>query len=226
MDGKRVLFFDDFKDSPESYGLIEFEERLTNAVGTNNADSAKESLTELLEDYPKVLSPSQFILIKHTLLNKLINISRLTESDVSAQKFQSIIEQIDHITTVKQLRSVMFDMIDVISSVQQPHDIASQVKDYVDKNFADTNLNINMLGETFSLTPSYLSNLFKLKKGEMLKDYIKKVRLTHAKELLKTDMKIEDVARNSGFVDSKIFIRTFKLYYNMTPGQYRKEMFK
>lgn len=226
MDGKRVLFFDDFKESPENYGLIEFEERLTNAIGTNNADSAKESLTELLEDYPEVLSPSQFILIKHTLLNKLINISRLTESDVAAQKLQSLIEQIDHITTVKQLRSVMFDMIDVISSVQQPQDIASQVKDYVDKNFADTNLNINMLGEIFSLTPSYLSNLFKLKKGEMLKDYIKKVRLTHAKELLKTDLKIEDVARNSGFVDSKLFIRTFKLYYNLTPGQYRKEMYK
>ena len=79
---------------------------------------------------------------------------------------------------------------------------------------------------SYSLTPSYLSNLFKLKKGEMLKEYIKKARLSHAKGLLKTDMKIEDVAKNSGFVDSKLFIRTFKLYYNMTPGQYRKEMFK
>ncbi len=227
MDGKRVLFFDDFKENTDSYRLeIEFEERLTNAIGTGNADSAKEALAELLEDYPNVLSPSQFIVIKHTLLNKLINISHLTESDVSAQKLQSLIEQIDHITTVKQLRSVMFDMIDIISSVQQPQDIADQVKDYVDKNFADTNLNINMLGETFFLTPSYLSNLFKLKKGEMLKEYIKKVRLTHAKELLKTDMRVEEIAKNCGFVDSKLFIRTFKLYYNVTPGQYRKELYK
>ena len=206
LDGKKVLFFDDFKENSDSYRLeVEFEERLTDAIGTGNAISAKEALSELLEDYPNVLSPSQFVVIKHTLLNKLISISRIANSEPSAQKFQALIEKIDHISTVKQLRSIMFDMIDIISNAQQYQDIADLVKDYVDNNFSDTNLNINMLGETFSLTPSYLSNLFKLKKGEMLK---------------------EDVAKNSGFVDSKLFIRTFKLYYNMTPGQYRKGMFK
>ena len=152
-------------------------------------------------------------------------ISHVANSEPSAQKFQDLIEKVDH-TTVKQLRNTMFDIIDIISKAQQYRDIADLVEDYVDKNFANANLNINMLDETFSLTPSYLSNQFKFKKGEMLKEYIKKVRLAHAKELLQTNMKIEDVAKNCGVVDGKLFIRTFKLYYNLTPGQYRKEMYK
>mgnify|MGYP003290900437 CR=1 FL=1 len=227
MDGKKVLFFDDFKETTDSYRLeIEFDERLTDAINTGNSQSSKDALAELLEDYPNVLSPSQFVIIKHTLLSKLISISRSAETAAYSKKISDLIEQLDNITTVKQLRSIMFNMIDILSNAQKMQDIADVVKDYVDKNFADVNLNINMLGATFSLTPSYLSNLFKMKKGEMLKDYIKKVRLSHAKELLKTDMKIEDVAKNCGFIDSKLFIRTFKLYYNVTPGQYRKEMYK
>lgn len=224
FDEKKVFFFDDFKENTNNHRLeIEFEEHLQNAIENSDTDSAKEALTELLDNYPNIISPSQFIVIKHSLLNKLINIYNLTNSDDSQNRLKALIEDIDHITTIKQLRSITFDMIDIISDVQKYQDIADNVKDYVDKNFSNEMLNINMLGEIFSLAPSYLSNLFKLKKGEMLKEYIKKVRLAHAKELLKTDMTVKDVAKNCGFVDSKLFIRTFKLYYNMTPGQYKKE---
>ena len=73
---------------------------------------------------------------------------------------------------------------------------------------------------------SYLSktNFFKLFKYELgisPNQFILNERISKAKELLKTNRSIKEVAFATGFSDSNHFIKTFKSYEGITPGKYQ-----
>lgn len=64
--------------------------------------------------------------------------------------------------------------------------------------------------------------LLKTQIGQSLPDYINKIRVDHAKELLKnTTDTIGSIAGRVGYMSSNSFIRIFKKIEGITPGQYR-----
>lgn len=53
-------------------------------------------------------------------------------------------------------------------------------------------------------------------------DYLANLRMEQAKELLKnTDMRIKEISLKIGYEDDRVFMRRFKKYTGMTPGEYR-----
>ena len=60
------------------------------------------------------------------------------------------------------------------------------------------------------------------KMGVGISDYIVKCRIDKAKELLKTDMNINQIAQEVGFSSKVVYCRAFKKYENITSTQYRK----
>lgn len=221
---QRVVFYHDLIDKKDFVSNFAFEELLSNVFNAKDAASAKNTLVQALESCQSIVSPLQFSLFKNALLNKLATNTRLMNPAQISERLYTLINQVPQATNVEQLANILMDIIDDIFQYKKPQNVIDQIKEYIDNNYSDTSLNINMLGEKFSLTPSYLSHLFKAESGQMLKEYIAIVRLSHAKSLLSTDMKLEEIAKNCGFIDAKLFIRTFKKYYNTTPGQYRKDM--
>ena len=68
-----------------------------------------------------------------------------------------------------------------------------------------------------------MSKQFKEKVGVSFVQYVTKCRMDKAKELLKdSSMKLADIAETLGMGNVQSFIRTFKKYEGMTPGQYRE----
>ena len=73
-----------------------------------------------------------------------------------------------------------------------------------------------------SLSPNYLSMLFKAKTGQKYIDYVLRMRMEKAKHLLlHSDFKIYEVAEICGHNNVKHFISAFKKYTGMTPTQYK-----
>lgn len=101
--------------------------------------------------------------------------------------------------------------------------IGLRVAQYVEENYQIADLEVNMLGNVFGLAPSYLSKLFKDQMGERLLGYIHKVRIRHSKELLSTDMNLEEIAGRVGYFSADGFSRTFKKYEGVSPGRYRSQ---
>src|SRR5690606_24054323 len=60
----------------------------------------------------------------------------------------------------------------------------SVMLEYVAENYIDYNLSLSMVAEKLSLTPSYVTRYFKNKNGLPLMQYVSKVRIDKAKELL------------------------------------------
>lgn len=69
---------------------------------------------------------------------------------------------------------------------------------------------------------SYFSKSFKELTGLCFSDYLQKIRVEHACEMLcNTDMTVADIAEQSGFNDLKFFYTVFKKITLVTPAEYR-----
>ena len=74
------------------------------------------------------------------------------------------------------------------------------------------------------MNPAYFSYLFKQEMGIGFSNYLLNCRMESARELLvETNLKIKDIALESGFNDYHYFSKTFKKLHNMSPADYRKE---
>ncbi len=85
------------------------------------------------------------------------------------------------------------------------------------------NISLKDTAKKVGLTPNYLGLLIKNNTGKNFMEYITKIRLSHAKNLLKYScFSIDYIAQSSGFQNSSYFIKLFKKKYNITPKQYQK----
>lgn len=101
-------------------------------------------------------------------------------------------------------------------------DIARKADEYIQEHYAKSSMSISRVAEHLNLTASYASALYKRQTGQAMLDTINMTRIHHAKLLLTgSQMSLEQVAEKVGYYNSSSFIRTFKKYENITPGQYR-----
>lgn len=82
-------------------------------------------------------------------------------------------------------------------------------------------LGMDIFAEKYRLTPEYLSLLFTKETGSTFSNYVKKIRMEHAKELLLgSNLKIYEVACRVGYSDQKYFSKVFKEYTGVSAKQY------
>ncbi|WP_274651331.1 AraC family transcriptional regulator [Paenibacillus humicola] len=101
--------------------------------------------------------------------------------------------------------------------------IIRQVKKYIEAHYADPDLSLARLSDIFHMNPRYLSQLFKKEYGEKFIDYLVRIRVQRAQELLQETMEpVQDIAAKVGYLHPFSFIRVFKKVVGVTPGDYRK----
>ncbi len=84
-------------------------------------------------------------------------------------------------------------------------------------------LTLQFVAEECGISAQYLSTYFKKEMGINFKTYVDTLKISNAKKQLEqSDMSIQEIALSLGFSESKNFIRVFKKYEGMTPGEYRE----
>lgn len=94
---------------------------------------------------------------------------------------------------------------------------------YINEHFTE-NINLDILAQNIFVSGYYLSHLFRKEMGVTFSDYLSKVRIERAKELLMEGKSVEDTAEAVGYGDGNYFIKIFKKYVGITPSKYRKSM--
>lgn len=86
------------------------------------------------------------------------------------------------------------------------------------------NLSLDSLSKDFYINKYYLLNLFKKATGFTITEYIIKLRVIKACELLKKGLPVQEVGEMVGFNNNSHFIRTFKNIVGQPPKQYTKQL--
>lgn len=99
--------------------------------------------------------------------------------------------------------------------------------EYIENNYCDNAMSLEKLASEFNLNFTYISHFFKEQIGENFSDYIMRMRIEKAKQLLaNTDYNISEIAAKVGYATSAVLIKNFKKVENTTPGKYREDASK
>lgn len=102
------------------------------------------------------------------------------------------------------------------------HPEINRILDYVERHYGE-NITLKGMSRIVAMDEHYLSRLFKQKTGETFICYLQQLRVKKAMLLLKeTGQPISEIGRSVGFPNDNYFVKTFKKWGDVTPGQYRK----
>lgn len=94
---------------------------------------------------------------------------------------------------------------------------------YIKENY-NKDITMATVSNEVSLNYSYFSHIFKEHTGDTFLNYLRKIRLEKAQELLKTcDLKVYEVAREVGYEDAKQFAKVFRKYVGISPIEYKEK---
>ena len=103
----------------------------------------------------------------------------------------------------------------------RPADKLDALLAYVQQNF-DQDISLATLSDQFDLTPNYLSSLLKKRLGVRFTDYLIRLRLERAKELLRTTQRpVRQVAEAVGYYSLSYFTKLFIDKVGCSPAEYR-----
>jgi YesN/AraC family two-component response regulator len=109
-----------------------------------------------------------------------------------------------------------------INSGQNTCGIEESVAQFITKNYSNSEINVKIIADHFSMTPAYLSQKFKQRYVVSILDYIVRVRIESAQELLISSKEsIEHIFTKCGYISETTFMRQFKKITGVTPGKFR-----
>ena len=110
---------------------------------------------------------------------------------------------------------------------KQNDQLKAEILNYVNGHYGDCGMGLDLLSEQFGISVNQLSRFFKQETGCTFIQYITMLRMDKARELLmNTDIPVKDIVAQIGYIDAANFVRKFKGYEGITPGQYREKMRK
>lgn len=104
-------------------------------------------------------------------------------------------------------------------SSQHEH-LLKQILSFVDERM-EHDLTLNAVADSMYINSSYLSRLFKQEMGKTFSDYVLERKMTKARELLLDGRKVHDTAVMTGYKEDSYFIKVFRKYWGVTPGEIR-----
>lgn len=97
-----------------------------------------------------------------------------------------------------------------------------KVAEYLRLNYSQE-LSLPALAKVGGLSASYLSTQFRKETGQTITDYLAKLRLEQAVQLLRESrLPIQEISSFVGYTDNNYFVKVFRRRFGMTPGEYRK----
>lgn len=95
------------------------------------------------------------------------------------------------------------------------------IKTYIDQHY-DRDIKLSFFAERYFLSKEYLSKLFKEAFGYNIYEYVLRVRMEKAREMLADPaLRVAVIAEHLGYRDQNYFSRAFKTYYGISPTEYR-----
>lgn len=122
------------------------------------------------------------------------------------------------------LEEFLKDKILMLSSMwkQNVRKEIAEAKRYV-MNHISEKAGMEEMAKRLGLNPTHFSRLFRLETGLTFIEYVTRVKMEHARDLLnQTNLTIVEIAEQLGYDNVSYFIKLFRNFSGMTPAEFRK----
>lgn len=104
------------------------------------------------------------------------------------------------------------------------HQVVREVVEHMRTHYGEQ-ITLESLAARFNISGNYLSDLFKKEMGIGYREYLTRLRIQQAKQLLVSDKKptLQEVAEQVGYANERYFVDVFKKEMGMTPGEYKRQ---
>lgn len=199
--------------SGEEYGL--FVEEYFSAVGENNYKSL------LLRQYMTI---DIYYCVQEFLKN--LNVGQ-EEIPPELRDIKLIPKTISTFESTKEYLKRLFKLAleqrDRVST-NRYGSVISEAKKYIGDRFSNSELSLNMISGHIGISPSYFSSIFKQETGQSFVEYLTKVRIDKACELLKcTTLRTSEIGERVGYNDPHYFSSTFKKVTGLSPKDFKSD---
>ena len=107
--------------------------------------------------------------------------------------------------------------------VEQRRQVIRRINQYIEENYNNAKFSLNDVAKHMSMSPNYLSSMYKKECGRGIHDYLSELRIDKARELLvKTGRNIGEIGEAVGYVNPYYFSMSFKKITQFTPTEYRR----
>ncbi|WP_171634544.1 helix-turn-helix domain-containing protein [Paenibacillus plantarum] len=232
---KRVIVPSELKDLETYYYYpLELELQLVNLVKSGDYAKVEKLLDEVFKEnfinhhITPELSKCLFFNVTSTLL-KVVQVFPDSDGGM-VQRFQSIGQWAGVETAESMFDGIKEQYRLVCTHLKENRSDRSermleQINRYIRQHYGDNMLSIMSIADHLGITPPYLSAFFKKASGRNIADFIVTIRIEEAKHLLKDPtLTIAQVAIKVGYANDVGFIRVFKKYEGITPGQFRSSL--
>lgn len=202
-----------------------YEEDLKNALDEDNYGNVETYLNLMFSIITKTFADDTRIMKykMHGILN--IFMSRLSEENKNEMELEKIYKMVSGKHSVDEIQAFIREIIKDLANASKReyrNSLSEKVEQFIKDYYQNVDLSVGMIADEFQVDLSTLSRRFKKEKNVNVLEYIHRVRIQKAKELLNEDnITIKQVAEQCGYLNADVFIRVFKRYEGMTPGKYK-----
>lgn len=160
--------------------------------------------------------------ISELILDKVESVKLLANDPV-----KPIMELNTEVEVIEYLRQIMTKADKELQRIdgESKSVLIHSVLKYLNENYSNSSLSLNMISENHNVTPSYLSNKFKEEVCINFIKYLNNIRVRKAKELLEDiSIKVYMVSSLVGYEDVRYFSRIFRKHTGYTPTEYQKKI--
>ncbi len=237
LSDQNIIFYEDIaasKDKSFEYPQQIEMELLEKMFSANRQecsaliDSFFKQLVQAKPDNAKCKNMLLRLLLK--MLNTIESVASHTEQNGEGEDlvFFDPLVQVESFESLEDARLWVQDMYartyNYLSSIKsRTGKLFVKIKTYIDKSYADVNLNLKKCSEDLFLSSNYISLILKKETGKTFVDYLNDYRIAKAAELLvRSDAMIYEVSSQIGFTHSTYFSSVFKKVMGMSPKQYKE----
>ncbi|WP_195617614.1 response regulator [Clostridium paraputrificum] len=230
--GKAIYIEDVEPDNSVQLQFDENDEReLLNVIKLKSDEEIKDSISNLFCRIEKLLLPFNkykiyFIEITTSLL-KVVQAYDINMEEIFGEGFNcySHLDDFNSINQAKEWfieKSVRINNLIKRERMDSSKLLIEKAKEYINQNYSNTELSVEVICSQLHVSPTYFSTLFKKETGSNFINYLTSTRLNEAVNLLNTtDYKSYMIAEKVGYTEANYFSYVFKKKFGVSPSRYR-----
>ncbi|MBZ4645688.1 MAG: two component transcriptional regulator, AraC family [Clostridia bacterium] len=218
-------------DNINKLHIAELIEKLYIAIDVNNKKSIQAILDNLKGNFISYHEVEEKIKINYMNVYSLIT-NKLKIKHEGGKDFLIPYEQVAaEIYSKKNIQDLHRYILEEFERISEQLDQSradstmKKILDYIERNYNE-DLKLKVLADVFSYNSAYLGRMFKNFTGEYFNNYLDRIRIDKAKELLKGDLKVYEVSERVGYRNTDYFYSKFRKYAGTSPSVYKKKLKK